>query len=90
MSQFRGLPIVRTEAYTPQAEINEETPLRFWLQNEPLRWAAYLTIAGLLLFCVFYARRRQRVIPVVEEPKNRSLEFVKLIGTLLLSEAYQP
>lgn len=82
MSQFRGLPIVRTEAYTPQAEINEETPLRFWLQNEPLRWAAYLTIAGLLLFCVFYARRRQRVIPVVEESKNRSLEFVKLIGTL--------
>ena len=82
MSQFRGLPIIRTEAYTPQSEINEETPLRFWLQNEPLRWAAYLTIAGLLLFCVFYARRRQRVIPVVEEPKNRSIEFVKLIGTL--------
>ena len=82
MSQFRGLPIVRTEAYTPQSEINEETPLRFWLQNEPLRWAVYLTIAGLLLFCVFYARRRQCVIPVVEEPKNRSLEFVKLIGTL--------
>ena len=82
MSQFRGLPIVRTEAYTPQAEINEETPLRFWLQNEPLRWAIYLTLGGLLLFCMFYARRRQRVIPVVEEPKNRSIEFVKLIGTL--------
>ena len=82
MSQFRGLPIVRTEAYTPQAEINEETPLRFWLQNEPLRWAIYLTLGGLLLFCMFYARRRQRVIPVVEEPANRSLEFVKLIGTL--------
>ena len=31
---------------------------------------------------MFYARRRQRVIPVVEEPKNRSIEFVKLIGTL--------
>jgi hypothetical protein len=31
---------------------------------------------------VFTAKRRQRVIPVVEEPKNRSLEFVKLIGTL--------
>ena len=82
MSQFRGLPIVRTEAYTPQAEINEETPLRFWLQNEPLRWAIYLTLGGLLLFCMFYARRRQRIIPVVEEPANRSLEFVKLIGTL--------
>lgn len=82
MSQFRGLPIIRTEAYGPETEYETDTPLRFWLQNEPLRWAIYLTLGGLLLFCVFYARRRQRVIPVVEVPKNRSLEFVKLIGTL--------
>nr|WP_315408200.1 DUF4350 domain-containing protein [uncultured Prevotella sp.] len=82
MSQFRGLPIIRSEAYGPETEFETNTPLRFWLQNEPLRWAIYLTLGGLLLFCVFYARRRQRVIPVVEEPANRSLEFVKLIGTL--------
>lgn len=82
MSQFRGLPIIRTEAYGPETEFETNTPLRFWLQNEPLRWAIYLTLGGLLLFCIFYARRRQRVIPVVEEPANRSLEFVKLIGTL--------
>ena len=82
MSQFRGLPIIRTEAYGPETDFETNTPLRFWLQNEPLRWAIYLTLGGLLLFCVFYARRRQRVIPVVEEPANRSLEFVKLIGTL--------
>ena len=82
MSQFRGLPIIRTEAYGPETEFETNTPLRFWLQNEPLRWAIYLTLGGLLLFCMFYARRRQRVIPVVEEPANRSLEFVKLIGTL--------
>ena len=82
MSQFRGLPIIRTEAYGPYTEFETNTPLRFWLQNEPLRWAIYLSLGGLLLFCMFYARRRQRVIPVVEEPANRSLEFVKLIGTL--------
>ena len=82
MSQFRGLPITRTEAYGPETDFETNTPLRFWLQNEPLRWAIYLTLGGLLLFCIFYARRRQRVIPVVEEPANRSLEFVKLIGTL--------
>ena len=82
MSQFRGLPIIRSEAYGPETEFETNTPLRFWLQNESLRWAIYLTLGGLLLFCMFYARRRQRVIPVVEEPANRSLEFVKLIGTL--------
>lgn len=82
MSQFRGLPVTRTDAYAPKNEINKESPLRYWLQNAPLRWCVYLTLLGLLLFCVFYARRRQRVIPAVKQPENKSLEFVKLIGTL--------
>ena len=82
MSQFRGLPVTRTDAYAPKNEINKESPLRYWLQNAPLRWCVYLTLLGLLLFCVFYARRRQRVIPLVKQPENKSLEFVKLIGTL--------
>ena len=82
ISQFRGLPVTRTDAYAPKNEINKESPLRYWLQNAPLRWCVYLTLLGLLLFCVFYARRRQRVIPVVKQPENKSLEFVKLIGTL--------
>lgn len=37
---------------------------------------------GVVLFMIFTARRRQRVIPIVEKPKNRSLEFIQLIGTL--------
>lgn len=83
MSQFRGLPVVRTEAYAPKMELGETaTPLRFWLQHTPLRWTVYLTMLELLLFCVFFARRRQRVIPVVTAPENHSLEFVKQIGTL--------
>lgn len=41
MSQFRGLPIIRSEAYGPETEFETNTPLRFWLQNEPLRWAIY-------------------------------------------------
>ena len=83
MSQFRGLPVVRTEAYAPKTELGETaTPLRFWLQHTPLRWTVYLTMLELLLFCVFFARRRQRVIPIVTAPENHSLEFVKQIGTL--------
>ena len=37
---------------------------------------------AILLFMIFTARRRQRVIPVIREPENKSLEFTELIGTL--------
>lgn len=82
LSQFRGLPVIRTEAYISKTKLNQETPFRFFFQHAPLRWAVYMALAGLLLFCVFFARRRQRVIPVVKVPENKSLEFIRLIGTL--------
>ena len=31
---------------------------------------------------IFTARRRQRAIPIIREPENKSLEFTELIGTL--------
>ena len=81
-SQFGNMPVVRTEAYLPKDAINQETPLVYFLQQPPLRWAIYTALIGLIIFFVFTARRRQRIIPVVKDPENKSLEFVKLIGTL--------
>ena len=82
LTQMKGLPMVRTEAYTPATAQEEQSPLRYFLSQPPLRWAVILSFLTILVFMIFTAKRRQRVIPVVEEPKNRSLEFVKLIGTL--------
>lgn len=82
LSEMDSLPIARTEAYLMTNEQTSSSPLRFFLSNEPLRWAVWLTVAGLLLFFAFTSRRRQRVIPVVAPPENKSMEFVKLIGTL--------
>lgn len=79
LTQLRGLPIVRTEAYTP---IAQESPLRYILEQPPLRWALYLSLLTILLFMVFTARRRQRAIPLVKGPDNMSLSFAKQIGTL--------
>lgn len=84
MSYIAGQPVVRTTAYmkTPDMEEAEASPLRFFLSKPPLRTALYLTLLLIALLMIFTARRRQRVIPVIEPPVNRSLEFVRLIGTL--------
>lgn len=81
LTYFRGLPVVRTEAFSSVAGI-EQSPFRYFLSQTPLQWALYLAILVLLLFMFFTARRRQRVIPVIREPANKNLEFTELLGTL--------
>lgn len=82
LSRMKGLPLVRTEAYMEETAQVQQSPFRFFLSKPPLRLALYLAMVGILLFMVSTARRKQRAIPVVHEPENRSLEFIKLIGTL--------
>ncbi len=58
------------------------TPLRFILRNEPLRWGYYIMMGTLLLFILFEAKRKQRIIPIIEPLANTTLEFVGTIGNL--------
>jgi hypothetical protein len=58
------------------------TPLRFILTNEPLSWAYYILIFSILLFMIFEAKRKQRIIPVLKPLSNTTLEFVNTIGNL--------
>jgi hypothetical protein len=58
------------------------TPLRFILTSEPLRWAYYISILSLVLFMIFEAKRKQRIIPVIKPLQNTTLEFVGAIGNL--------
>ena len=82
LSRMGDLPIVRSEGYTRDTAQKQLSPFRYLLSHPPLRWALYLSMLTIVLFMCFTARRRQRAIPVVEAPKNRSLEFIELIGTL--------
>lgn len=82
LSRMKDLPVVRTEAYMEGMSQVQQSPLRYFLSQRPLRWAIYLTMVTILLFMIFTAKRRQRAIPVIHEPENKSLEFTKLIGTL--------
>ena len=82
LSQMGQLPIVRSEGYVKATAQVQQSPFRYLLAHQPLRWALYLTMITILLFMIFTAKRRQRAIPVVREPANKSLEFTELIGTL--------
>jgi hypothetical protein len=90
MNRLSKNPVIRTEAYMSVTAQDESSPFYVLLREPPLRWALYLSLLSILLFCIFTARRRQRAIPVVTKPQNRNLEFVRHIGTLYWQEHWNP
>lgn len=69
-------------AYYHLGRFEVSTPLRYVLTTEPLRWAYFITLSAILIFIVFEAKRKQRIIPVIPPLANTSLEFVSTIGNL--------
>ncbi len=66
----------------PNASFNKDGPLRYILSQPPLAWAWYIGLVLVLMFVVFRAKRKQRIIPVLEKNTNTSLEFIATIGQL--------
>ena len=64
-----------------------KSPLRYVIAMPALRWALYLSIVGMILFMFFESKRKQRIIPIVERPKNTSLAFAKTLGLLYYQNA---
>lgn len=89
---FSYLPVRKTVWFLNKQSADSDSdavapsPMRFILANPALRYAWYLLLASLLLFVLFNVRRKQRIIPIIEVPKNKSVEFVKSIGNLYLQE----
>ena len=91
MDRLKANPVIRIEAYmsaTPSKRVI--TILCARCVNHRCDWHLYLALLGILLFCVFTARRRQRAIPVLTKPQNRNLEFVQLVGSLYWQEHWNP
>lgn len=85
-SVFSYLPDQETVIFTDSSFFQSRSILRFILANPPLKYAWWLLLAGLLIFVIFNAKRRQRIVPVIEPLRNKSAEFVKSIGNLYLQE----
>ncbi len=77
--------VIWDESYKPEDITGggeSESSLRYILSREALRLAWYGLLLGVLLFILFGARRRQRIIPVIEPPRNTTLDFVGTVGRL--------
>ncbi len=74
------------DEYGKQGRVGSQSLFRFLLSHPSLRWAYYLILATLVLYLLVQSRRRQRPIPVVEPPRNTSLEFVETVGQLYFQQ----
>jgi len=63
-----------------------ESPLKFILSNESLKWAWYLTIALTLFYIINSMRRRQRAIPVISLPENQTAAYLDMVYRLFRKE----
>lgn len=74
------------DAYDKDGKSVGGTPLNVILNTRYLRQAWLLAVLSLVLFMIFKARRRQRIIPIINPPENSTLEFTRTIGMLYLEQ----
>ncbi|MBX2828843.1 MAG: DUF4350 domain-containing protein [Flavobacteriaceae bacterium] len=63
-------------------DVEQESELSWFLQQRAFRWAWYFALLLTLLFVIFNAKRRQRIVEVVKPLQNTTLAFVKTISNL--------
>jgi hypothetical protein len=73
---------IRWMEYFSVGRRESATPLRFILRTPPLAWAYYISITTLLIFILFEAKRKQRIIPIIPPLQNTSMEFTATLGNL--------
>lgn len=65
---------------------NSNSPLRFFFSEPALRSAWYLSLIGILIFMIFNAKRKQRIVPIIKPLENTTIDFIKTIGNLYFQE----
>ena len=77
--------VVWNDYYLTKLRVNKERDpswFRVLLKYPAFRWGLLTAMGTLLLFVLLEMRRKQRMIPEWNKPKNDSMDFVKTIGRL--------
>lgn len=87
-SALSHLPIQKTiwDEYYKAGKTVAGTPMSVILNTESLKQAWYIALFALLLFMIFRAKRKQRIIPILKSPENSTLTFTETIGSLYLEQ----
>lgn len=70
----------------PNSENISQSPLRYILSQPGLKWAWYFFLIGMLIFIIFNAKRKQRIVPILKPLSNSTVDFTKTIGNLYFQE----
>ncbi|KDN55402.1 DUF4350 domain-containing protein [Flavobacterium seoulense] len=70
----------------PKADAISTSPMRYILGQPALKWAWYFFLIGTLIFIIFNAKRKQRIVPIIKPLSNLTVDFTKTIGNLYYQE----
>jgi len=85
LAYLKGKPLMRTEYYETGSQGGKsQSEFRVILRERAFKWAYYTILAGILIFMIFTAKRKQKIIPVINPPANKMLAFVRSIAGLYL------
>ncbi|MCF6242290.1 MAG: hypothetical protein L3J74_13200 [Bacteroidales bacterium] len=85
LSYVSNRNVIWDENYKPGKKSSAQGPLSYISKNKALRHAYQLVLLIAVLYFLVNAKRKQRAIPVIELPKNSSLEFAGTLANLYLN-----
>jgi hypothetical protein len=81
-TQSKFMPRIKRKDTQQFKKKIERNPMDYIYSQASLQAGWYMLLGGSLLYMMFRAKRRQRVIPILETNRNTSLEFVQTVGLL--------
>lgn len=79
-------PQIKKSKYSNQPDKDNPSVFKFFLQHQTLTWFLFVSLAGVLLFIILNARRKQRPIPIMNPLENTTVAFTQTISSLYLKE----
>lgn len=79
-------PQIRNSKFSKNTAKDDNSVFKFFLQHQTLTWFLFVSLAGVLLFMLFNARRKQRAIPIIHPLENTTVAFTQTISSMYLKE----